>query len=126
PAEVMFALCNKISADRWFNMPTLADNDYVTQFATLAHSMLNPNSKVYVEYGNEIWNNGALATFNNLAALGQTYFPSAGNTFAYAFDYAIMRAVQMGNIWKSVWGADASRVVRVLAGQNGYTACNQY
>ena len=34
----MVALCNKINADGWFNMPTLATDDYVTQFATLVHS----------------------------------------------------------------------------------------
>ena len=56
PPEVQFALCNKIGADGWFNMPILSTDDYVTQFATLAHSMLNSNLKAYVEYGNEIWN----------------------------------------------------------------------
>ena len=122
----MIALCNEINADGWFNMPTLADDDYVTKFSALAHSTLNANLKAYVEYGNEIWNNGALATFNNLITLGLAAFPASDSNWGAAFNYAIMRAVQMGNIWKSAWGADSGRVVRVLAGQNGYAARNQY
>ena len=129
PGEVQFALCNEIGADGWFNMPILATDDYVAQFATLAHSMLNNNLKAYVEYGNEIWNNGAIASplWSSLVALGHSAFPAlAGNDFGAAFDYAILRAVQNGTTWQSVWGADAGRVVRVAAGQNGYTGRNQY
>ena len=128
PPEVQFALCNKIGADCWFNMPILSTDDYVTQFATLAHSMLNSNLKAYVEYGNEIWNNGAMDPnlWTQLVAFGYAAFPSAGNDFNAAFTYAILRAVQNGATWKNVWGADAGRVVRVAAGQNGYTARNQF
>lgn len=137
PIEVMVALCNKISADGWFNMPPLSTDDYVTHFAALVHNGgadssgrswagLNPNSKAYVEYGNEIWNNGALATFNNLITLGEAAFPNYDSAWGAAFYYAILRAVQNGVTWRSVWGADANRVVRVLGGQNGYTGRNQF
>ncbi len=126
PVEVLVALCNEINADGWFNMPPLSTDDYVAQFATLVHSTLNSNLKAYVEYGNEIWNNGALATFSNLTTLGYAAFPSAGNDFNAGFIYGILRAVQDGATWKSVWGADAGRVIRVVAGQDGYTARNQF
>jgi chitodextrinase len=130
PAEVMMALCNEISADCWFNMPALATDDYVTQFATLAHSQLNSGLKVYTEFSNEIWNGNCNGGDGNLQAiynLGMTAFPSAANNcFSPGFDYGILRAVQTGAIWKNVWGADSSRVIRVLSGQIGYTARNQY
>ena len=137
PVEVMVALCNKISADGWFNMPPLSTDDYVTKFATLVHNGgpdssgrfwngLNSNLRVYVEYGNEIWNNGALATFNNLVTLGEAAFPHYDSTFGAGFYYGLLRAVQNGATWKSVWGADAGRVIRVVGGQNGYTARNQF
>ena len=130
PAEVLFALCNEIGADGWFNMPVLSNDDYVTQFATLAHSSLNSGLKAYVEYGNEIWNNGAIAPniWSSLVQLGYAAFPglgTSGNDFAAGFFYGILRAVQNGNTWKSMWGADAGRVIRVAGGQNGYTARNQ-
>ena len=145
PVEVMVALANQIDADAWFNMPPLSTDDYVTQFATLVHngdtdsggrvwSGLNSNLMVYVEYGNEIWNNGALATFNTnangtqggLVSLGWNAFPSAQNDWNAGFIFGILRAVQNGATWKSVWGKDASRVVRVLAGQISYQARNEF
>jgi hypothetical protein len=133
PVEAMVALCNEVQAACWFNMPPLSTDDYVTQFATLVHSQLDSNLKVYVEYGNEIWNNGALATFSNLTTLGYQAFPAnltnnngGPSPFGAAFDYAILRAVQDGATWKKVWGADASRVIRVVGGQDGYTGRNQF
>ena len=128
PIEVEVALCNEIGADGWFNMPVLSTDDYVTQFATLVHSMLNSNLKAYVEYGNEIWNNGAFPStlWTDLVAAGKAAFPSYDSTFGAAFYYGILRAVQDGATWKSVWGADAGRVVRILAGQDSYTARNQF
>jgi chitodextrinase len=133
PAEVLFALCNELGADGWFNMPFLASDDYVTQFAKLAHTSLNSNLKAYVEYGNEVWNPAMPSgVFARMAALGQALFPTANTQpatqvpFPYAFDYGIYSAVHMGAIWKTVWGADANRVVRVAAGQTGYSGRNQY
>ncbi len=56
PYEYMFGLCNKLNADCWMNVLPLADDTYVTNLGTLAHSSLNSNLKAYVEYGNEWWN----------------------------------------------------------------------
>jgi hypothetical protein len=141
PAEVMFALCNVLNADCWFNMPPLATDDYVTQFATLAHSMLNSNLKVYVEYANELWNSvfaqqqpgntGApldlASVWTQLETLGENTYPGlAGNPWGAAFQYGIMRMVQVGHDWKSAWGSDAARVIRLAGGQNGYTYRNQW
>ena len=120
PVEVMVALCNEIGADGWFNMPPLSTDDYVTQFATLVHATLNSNLKAYVEYGNEIWNNGQLATFSDLITLGEAAFPGYDFEFGAGFYYGILRAVQNGATWKSVWGPDSARVIRVVAGQTGY------
>jgi chitodextrinase len=137
PVEVQVALCNKVGADGWFNMPPLSTDAFVSQFATVVHngstdssgrtwSGLNSNLKAYVEYGNEIWNNGALATFNNLISLGWAAFPNAQSDWNAAFIYGILRAVQNGATWKSVWSGDATRVIRVLAGQCAWSGRNQY
>ena len=96
PPEVQFALCNKIGADCWFNMPLLSTDDYVTQFATLAHSMFNSNLKAYVEYGNEIWLNGAsILHVDSSCSLGSGAFPTSGNNFAYGFNYACFAQSRM-------------------------------
>ena len=128
PAEVQIALCNKIGADGWFNMPLLATDDYFTQFATLVHSTLSSNLKAYVEYGNEIWNRGAILgpVSGQLLASGYAAFASAGNDNNATYLYGILRAVKMADIWKNVWGADSSRLIRVAGGWNGFPAYSAY
>ena len=42
----------------WVNVPLMADDDYILQFATLLKQQLDPSLAVYVEYSNEIWNGG--------------------------------------------------------------------
>ena len=115
PAEVMVNLLNTTGRDGWFNMPHLATNDYVTQFATLVHSTLNSQSKVYVEFSNEVWNfsfQQASWAMNQ----GMAMWPNNPTNQWYAgYNYYGMRFAQVCNIWKSVWGADAGRVVCVLA-----------
>ena len=127
PAEVMIALCNAINADCWFNMPLLATDDYVTQFATLAHSALNSNLKVYVEYGNEMWNQNFPASLSaDVIALSNAAFtPPASSNYGAVFYYGLLRTVQDGAIWKSVWGSDSNRVIRVYGGQAAWAARNQ-
>ncbi len=124
PAEAMVALCNEIGANGWFNMPILATDDYVAQFATLVHANLKAGLKAYVEYGDEIWNclNGACTggLLNELIALGEAAFPNYDSAWGAGFYYGILRAVQNGATWKNVWGADSARVIRVVGGQTGY------
>src|SRR6185437_5446351 len=56
PLEVTIDLANAVGADPWVNVPAGADDNYITQMATLVHNMLGPDQKVYVEYSNEVWN----------------------------------------------------------------------
>jgi chitodextrinase len=136
PAEVMFALCNEVNADCWFNMPALATDDYVTQFASLAHSTLHSNLKVYVEYANELWNQAlgpasgsmTLTVEQQVSALCLAAYPGVTNLSDYQRNtqYGALRAVQDGAIWKSVWGTDSGRVIRLFAGWNGNPGYNSF
>lgn len=119
PIEAMVALCNEIGADGWFNMPLFATDDYVTQFATLVAGTLQAPLKAYVEYGDEIWNNNQIPAFSSLVTLGETFFPSAEDTYHGAIYYGYLRAMQMHTLWKAAFGSQSARVVRVLAGQGG-------
>jgi len=122
PVEVTVALANKVGADPWFNMPHLANDNYITQFATLVHQQLASGRKVYVEYSNETWNY-IFGQTSWIQSQGLALWPSA-LPFDANRSYYGMRTAQMCDIWKNVWGADASRVVCVLAAQaaNTYTA----
>src|SRR5205085_12212945 len=64
PIEIMVALCNRVGAHPWFNIPHLTDDTYATNFAQLVKANLDPALGVYVEYSNETWNWGfAQATY---------------------------------------------------------------
>jgi len=55
--EYMLALSNKLNVDPWICIPHLADDNYVKKIAQLINNTLNIGKKVYIEYGNEAWNN---------------------------------------------------------------------
>ena len=124
PIEVAVQLANAVLADAWLNVPVMADNNYVTQMATLVHSELGNSQKVYIEFSNEVWN-GMFAQAAYATAQGQATFPAGkGSPFDYNRNWYGMRMAQICDTWKSVWGADAGRIVCVLAAQaaNPYTA----
>lgn len=124
PLEVAVQLANAISADAWLNVPIMADDNYITQMATLVHNLLGSSQKVYVELSNEVWN-GMFSQANYATQQGQATFPSGlGSGFDYNRNWYGMRVAQTCDTWKSVWGNDADRVVCVLAAQgaNTYTA----
>jgi hypothetical protein len=74
PWERLIQMANAANVDLWLNVPCLASDDYITKLANLvrygsdgvnpytstqAHPVyppLNSKLRVYLEYGNEIWN----------------------------------------------------------------------
>lgn len=72
--EILIALANAAERDVWLNLPVRADDDYIRKLAQLVkfgsdgsqpytslqdrpvYQPLKAGLKVYVEYGNEIWN----------------------------------------------------------------------
>jgi hypothetical protein len=124
PIEIAVQLSNATSTDGWFNVPHMADNNYITQMATLVHQQLGSNQKAYVEFSNETWNYG----FTQAAwiqAQGQAEWPSAGlSTFDANRNWFGQRTAQMCDLWKAAWGADSGRVICVMGAQaaNTYTA----
>ena len=75
--ELLIALANAAGRDVWLNVPVQADDDYIRKLAQLAkygsdgntpYTSAQPNPvyaplkaglRIYVEYGNEVWNFGA-------------------------------------------------------------------
>jgi autotransporter-associated beta strand protein len=114
--EYLIELANELQADPWFCMPHKADSTYVTNFATQVRDTLSPNLRAYVEWSNEAWN----------AAPGYAAYPwlnqqltlpeNAGKTM---FQVWAQEASADFALWSQVFAGQTSRVVRVLAGQNG-------
>lgn len=103
--ELMIALANATGRDIWLNVPARADDDYIRKLAQLVkfgsdgslpytsartnpvHAPLNGGLKVYVEYGNEIWNSGpGFQGFGWALQLAKTYMGDV--THPIAFDGA--------------------------------------
>jgi hypothetical protein len=85
--EYVILLANETQKDIWINIPVSATGDnpndttsYIYKLATLlrngnaftGNEGLDPNLKIYVEYGNELWNYQFLSTtWNKLAAIDE-------------------------------------------------------
>jgi len=120
PIEALLQLCNAAGADCWLNIPHMANDDYIARMAALAHSMLGSSENAYVEFSNEVWNSG-YAQFAYANSQGRAMWPGAGSKADYGNNWYGMKVAQACDIWKSAWGADASRVVCVMGAQAGNT-----
>lgn len=56
PYEYMIAMSNQLNADAYFNVPVLANDNYIDQYGTLVNDSLNHHLSAWVEYGNEFFN----------------------------------------------------------------------
>ena len=113
PVEVMVRLANELEVDIWVNVPHLADDDFVRQFAMLVRDSLDPSLKVYVEFSNAVWD-GQLEQARWADAQARAQW----NTKDTWMQYYGMRAAQVARIWTQVFeGADKARLVNVISGQ---------
>ncbi|MGD9865226.1 MAG: hypothetical protein AB7S99_18640, partial [Pseudodonghicola sp.] len=110
PAEVMLDLANLLGVDAWFNMPHLADDDYVRRFATLVHDTLWHDLTAYVEFSNEVWN----WQFQQ-AHWANEMSQKRWDTDNAWVQYYALRASEVAQIWAEVYGAaDRARLVNVI------------
>jgi hypothetical protein len=112
--EYMVALANELDADPWFNMPYLADDTFVRNFATYVRTHLEPGRKVYVEWANEVWNFGWGFEASQWVAervRAQNLDPDYGQWIVTGRE-----AKRDFDIWSDVFTGQADRLVRVAAG----------
>lgn len=123
PLEVVLQLCNAVGADCWLNVPHRASDEYITQMALMTRAQLGSSQKVYVEYSNEVWNSD-YAQSAYATSRGKALWPNGGSAFTLNQNWFGMRTAQTCDIWKAVWGAEASRVICVMGAQaaNPWTA----
>lgn len=113
PVETMVDLANAAGSDPWMNLPAHATDDYVHQFGRLVHQRLATNLNLNLEYSNEPWNYGFAQT-NWMKAQGAALWASelakGANPYTLGYNWYAQRLVQVCNIVKQEFGADASRV----------------
>lgn len=115
--EDMIDLANSTKTDPWFLMPYRADADYIRRFAQLVRQRLDPARTIYVELGNEVWNDmfdaAQQATREGLAMRLGGGDPGRAQMLRYAQKLRIVM-----QIWTQVFADRPDRLVRVAASQN--------
>jgi len=114
PVEVMCALANQLSANPWFCIPHMADDDFVAQFATIVRDQLNPTLKVHIEYTNEVWN-GGFSQSPYCRDMGLALGLDTNESRARVYYYS-KRSVEIFQIFEEVFGG-TDRLVRVMGSQ---------
>lgn len=118
PLEAMIALANTLHTNPWFTLPHRADDEFVRQYAQLVKEKLDPNLTAYVEYSNEVWNPQFKA--NKYAQEKGMELQLAPNPIVAGRRFYSQRTVEIGRIWREVFGEGAkSRVAVVMASQSG-------
>lgn len=117
PLEIMIELANRMRAHPWFNMPHKATDAYMTNFAQMVKERLDPNLKAYVELSNEVWNWMFSQAHYALAQGRARWGEDKGDAFVQWYG---MRAAQMSDIWKQVFGNRRDRVISVMATQTAW------
>ena len=126
PWERVFELCNVLKTGCWINIPIAADDDYVTQLATLASSALDSSLSLYFELSNEVWNwSFEQCGYNYRAANASVYagdpfrfnatgLDGNGNAGYWMIYRYVQQMVRVSNIFKTVYGdANVGRNKRV-------------
>ncbi len=112
--EYLIELANELHDDVWINVPYAASDDYITQMARLFQSELNPGQKIYIEYGNELWNYAG-------GFFGYQYITQQMSQPQFAGDDRwTVEAIDMSHtfdLWSSVFVGQSSRLVRVVGSQ---------
>lgn len=140
PWELMVLLANAASNDLWLNIPVRVDDDYITKLAQLirygsdgvnpytntqanpVYPPLKPGLKVYLEYGNEVWNFGSgFNCFNWVYDLGAAARLDSNHPICYDgvpdvwlafYRYTAYRSSTISLIFRNVFG-DAAMMTTV-------------
>ncbi|MBN2005220.1 MAG: fibronectin type III domain-containing protein [Anaerolineae bacterium] len=113
--EYVIALANQTGKSVWINIPIHAGDDYVAGLAALLKDTLHPDARIYIEYSNEVWNEGfSQHAYNQAAAEAEI---AAGNsplnndrtTLANIWGQRryVRRLMEISNIFRDVFGGAA-------------------
>jgi len=132
--EYAILLANTLQKDIWINVPDQVGAEYWTRLATLMKTTLDPSLHIYTEYSNEVWNYSFPQAVRNQRAAQRIVKADPESPLAlrchqrkncrYAWGERLvgLRALQIGQAFASVYGANAPSVVRpVYATQLGQT-----
>ena len=122
--EEMVELANRTDTNPWFNMPHLATDEYITNFAQYVKDNLDPELTIYVEYSNEVWNRDFDQGWWVEEQGKEEWSDSSDADYSKRIDWYSKRTTEMTQIWDEVFDTDKDRVIGVLGAQaaNSWTA----
>jgi len=120
---VMVQLANEVGADPWFNIPHLASDEYVREFATYVRDNLAPGLVARFEFSNEVWNWGFQQTqYANAQAQARW-----GNAEGGWMQWYGVRAAEVARIVAEVFGeGTGTRALNVFSTQAGWQGLENY
>lgn len=117
PLEVMVYLVNQLKVDPWFNIPHLADINYIRKFGEYLKRNLDSSLQFYVEHSNEVWNWGFEQSQYAIRAAKKRW-NKEGDGF---MQWHGMRTAQMCDVFKQeIFSSDKQRVKCVLGIHPGW------
>ncbi len=116
--EYLPQLANRQHADLWINIPHLADDDYVTQLATLLRDSLDADLRVFVKHSNELWGDFTQSAYASQQGLAQGL---STNSRVAAMRWHSARSVHLFSLFDAVFGSGSDRLVRVLVAMHSDT-----
>lgn len=117
PIEAQVQLANTLGMNLWGVLPNMADDTYVSSWATYARDNLDSALTFYAEYGNEIWNFSFPQTHWAVARGAALGFDSGNNRQQYGW-YGLRTRQIMGAIttlWSNVGKTNLKRVLAIQA-----------
>ena len=111
PVEMMVELANALKIDPWFNIPHLADDEYVNGFAAEVEERLDPSLIPIVELSNEVGNT-TFGQHQDYRATG-TSLGLDLDPYTAAMKYHSMRSSEVFQMWKTVFGDERDFVAAI-------------
>lgn len=112
--EYVIDIANLTQKDIWINIPHKANDNYIQQLAALLQNTLNPNSKVYLEFSNEVWNSG-FSQQADCATMAQN-LGYTGQSWERAWKYTAKRSADIFHIFQNVFTND-QRLIKIIPSQ---------
>jgi hypothetical protein len=101
----------------WINVPHLATDATITEIATQVYNEWQPGITVWIEFSNELWNSIFTQTQYGIDQ-GAIDYPLLSNELSQQGTWLAKKSIDMKNIFKSVFGANASAIKLVMAGHS--------
>lgn len=108
-------LANEAKKDIWINIPHQADDNYIVQLAMFLEENLNGQSKIYLEYSNEVWN--SIFQQNTYASERGEALGFTGEPWERAWKYTAYRSAAVFSLFEGTMDAD-ERLIKIIPSQS--------